>query len=252
MAENESNVDESIDINLRPIDEIVRRAVLLLSLVRRAAIEPADPSSEEDDAFERETDRFELYSWAKREFADTWAEDEHVLLSIPAGELLSDHVEHCLSAAPPANALCWSLGVVDDLTSDDIETLPLDHLLNWASTPWDEVGRLARKASLRDEERIAQMRERWELWYWRATLDDTDLDPGEDLGELVGDVAAGASESDLVNLIDADFGVDGQPFRSIDADQQATIAQLAEHNLIALNWVCGFGDSWESVPHYPD
>ena len=252
MDENDFNIEESIEIDLRPIDEIVRRAVLLLSLVRRATMEEADPSGDENDAFERETDRFELYSWSKRELASVWTEEEQALLGTPAGEASPDQADLCLSASLPANAICWSLGIVDELTISDIDNLNLDRLLGWASQPWDEVSRLAGKASSRDEESIAQMRERWELWNWRAMLDETDLEPGEDLDDVVGDVAVVALETGLIEVVDGDFAVDGQPFRSINSDQHGAIAHLAENYLVALNWVCGFGDTWDNVPLYPD
>lgn len=253
MAEpTDVNGEDSIDINLRPVGEVVRRAVLLISLVRRAGMEQGDPGGDENDAFERETDRFELYSWARKELANAGTDDEQALLNTPAGELAPAQADRCLSASLPASALCWSLGVVGSLSPGDADNPPLDQLFNWAPQPWDEASRFAKNARLRDEETIAQEREKWELWYWRATLEAADLEPDEDLDELLGDVVGVAADAGLIDVIDGDFSLDGKAFELVNPDRQATIAHLSEDYLRALNWVCGFGDSWESVPLYPD
>lgn len=244
--------DEMIDINLRSIDETVRRAVVLVSLVRRAAMEEANPSDGENEAFERETDRFELYSWSWKELASARTEEERDVLHTPAGELSQQQTDQCLEASFPANALCWTLGVVDELGPSDAQNVELDPLLAWSPQPWDDLDRLVKKSSLRDEVVIAQERERWELWFWRATLEEGDLEPDEDMRELVANVAVAASEAGLISERDEDFDVNGQPFRQVEAELRSVLAERAEAYLLALNWVCGFGDSWDDVPLYPD
>lgn len=251
-ASNPPGEDDILDIELRPVDQVFRRAVLLATLVRRAAFEKPGPEAGEQDPFERETDRFDLYSWAMKELSNTATADEQSLLRAPVGDLAQEEIDLCLASALPANALMWALGGTSSLGLNDTPESIVETLLGWTMGPWDEVGRAAKGQTLRSEELIAFERERWELWYWRATLDESDLDPGETLHDVVADVAEDAIDVGIIDVSERDFAFDGRPFGSISGDEQERIADLAEGYLIALNWVCGFGSSWDDVPLYPE
>lgn len=244
--------DDSLDIELRSLDAAYRRAVLLATLVRRAAVEEPIPEAGEQDPFERETDRFELYSWASKELGETATDSEQTLLRAPIGGLTQEDIDVCLASALPANALMWALGGKDSLDLGDNPKAIVEALLGWASRPWDDVGRAAGKHRLRSEELVAFERERWELWHWRATLDESDLDPGETLQGLVADVAEEAAVAGIVDVSERDFAVDGRPFGSLSEDEQERVTDEAEGYLVALNWLCGFGSSWDDVPLYPE
>lgn len=244
--------DNTIDIELRSPDDIARRLVVLTSLVRRAALEGSDPTAGEQDAFERETDRFELYSWTMKELHDVVTSSELSLLQAPAGSLIQNDIDQCLACVIPAQALRWSLGAIDRLNPSDAPEGLVEALLAWSPGPWDELSRFGRTLGLRDEESIATERERWELWHWRATLEPADIDPHESLDDVVSVVTDEARSAGLVESAKGDFAVAGQPFRALPDEQRTHIAELAEGYLIALNWVCGFGDSWDDTPIYPE
>jgi hypothetical protein len=54
-----------------------------------------------------------------------------------------------------------------------------------------------------------------------------------------------------VPIVEGDFATDaGIPYSRLDPDHRADIAWLAELRLRTLNWVCGYGSSWESAPLY--
>lgn len=250
----EPSDDDTIEIELRSRDEIARRVVVLASLVRRAAMEASAPDvgAGEQDAFERETDRFELYSWAVKELGDSATADELSLLRAPAGALLADDIDQCLAASGPAQALRWSLGALDRLAPEDTPDAFVETLLAWCPGPWDEISRFGRRFGVRGEDEIASERERWELWHWRAALDHESLEPGESIDEVLSIVADEAAAADLIHLADGDFAVDGVPFHGLSEGEQTRVADISEGYLLALNWVCGFGDSWDDVPLYPE
>lgn len=244
--------NDTIEIEPRQVDAIARRAAVLVALIRRAAFESPDADEGENDAFTLETDRFDLYSWVRREAATAMTERERSLLATPAGDLDEESVDECLLATVPARALAWSLRALDALSPSDSPELHADTLTGWAPEPWNEVGRWMRKLVPRPEAALAEERERWELWHWRATLTRDHVEPGEDLASVVADVAREASNSGLIVSTQDDFAVDGKPFGSIPTDRRETVALLAQGYLHALDWICGFGDTWDDVPLYPD
>jgi hypothetical protein len=241
MPVNGAHDDDALDIELRPVHELLERTVVLAALAQRGIIE-VDAERQE---YERETDRFELLTWARSALAETVTSDELRLLATPSGEL-GDDISRCDSALIEASSLAWALGVVP---SDPLP-VPQDgdaeeRLLAWAPAPWSDLGRLARTLSPRPEEAVAAERERWEVWYWRSV--DAD-DPG-----AIADVAADLAGTDLIPVADGDLATDAaEPFGTLTPDEQGDIAWLAEHRLRALNWACGFGADWDSVPLYPD
>ncbi len=245
------SIDDTIEINPRPVEDLARRTTLLVTLIRRALLETPD-DTDDTDTFARETDRFELYSWARREFMSIITGDERSVLESPVGELGLNAINWCLSASIPARALLWALNAQHSLSPADTPAAEMDILMGWAPEPWEEFDRLARRNVRRPEEELAQERERWELWYWRATLTAEDVQPGETLRDTVAEVARDAERADLINVVENDFAVEGRPFSLLSPDEQDRAAELAEGYLIALNWVCGIGASWEDVPLYAE
>ena len=238
----ESDHDDTLDIQVRPAIELVRRAALLAIVAERGVLEI---DAERGD-YERDTDRFELLSWARGALAGTVTGEELSLLATPIGDL-GDDLSRCDDALTEAAAIAWALGVVE---TDRLPVPPdgaaMERVMEWAPSPWTDLDRIARKLQMRDEGSIAMERERWELWYWRAN--DADEATGS-VSEVVTDLA----ESGLIPIIESDFATDAaEPFGALTPDEQEEIAWLAEHRLRSLNWVCGFGDDWESVPLYPD
>ncbi len=60
-------------------------------------------------------------------------------------------------------------------------------------------------------------------------------------------------ETGLIPVADGDLTDDnGVPFYRLSEEQQDDVAWLAELRLRALNWACGFGESWETAPLYLD
>jgi hypothetical protein len=245
MAEQNGQMseDDSIDIRPWPVMELIGRAVVLASVARRGTLEV----DSERDIFDLETDRFDLVTWTRTELQNWVSDRELELLSRPVGELNDDDLAECDDALISASTIAWTLRAVPSA----ILPMPQDgvaegQVLEWAPEPWAKVRALQSAARLRSDDELARERERWELWYWRAT----DVADGTD---ALADVVAELGESDLIPIVDGDFATDaGIPFSSLGQDDQDDVAWLSELRLRALNWACGFGDSWETAPLYLD
>ncbi len=234
--------DDALDIEVRPAIDLVRRAAVLAAVAERGVLE-VDTDRE---TYERDTDRFELFSWARGALAGAVTPTELRLLETPVGEL-GDELARCDEALTAGAAIAWSLGIVEtDRLPVPADGAAEERLLGWAPAPWTDLDRLARRIEPRDDQAIATERERWEVWYWRS------FDADEATGS-VADVVADLIDSGLIPIVEGDLATDAaEPYSALTPDEQEEIAWLAEHRLKALNWACGFGDGWDTVPLYPD
>ena len=235
--------DDSIDIQPWPTIELIGRGVALTTVARRGALEVDD----DRDEFDLETDRFDLVTWTRTELQNWITDDELRILNASIGELSDDDLSTCDNALVSATAIAWSVNAVKAprLPLPEQETID-EQTLDWAPQPWDKVRALQSRARIRSDEELAAERERWELWYWRATEADEDA---EALAEVVQEV----KESDLLPIVDGDFATDdGTPYNRLSEEEQDDVAWLAGLRLRTLNWVCGFGETWETAPLYLD
>ncbi len=231
-------MDDELDIQPWPVLELIGRAVALASVAKRGMMEVDD----ESDVFSQETDRFELSTWARTELSNWITDSELAVLNAPIGDLSEDQMLLAEEAMYAAGAVAWALRAVND------EQLPLpdkddfnSSVIVWAPGPWDRVRLLQKRVRLRSDEELAVERERMELWHWRSNNEVS----AEELAEVVAEVA----EAGLITVSDGDFATDdGTPFAALPEDVRDDIAWISEQRLRALNWVCGFGDSWETAP----
>lgn len=235
--------EDSIDIQPWPVIELIGRGVALATVARRGMLEVDD----ERDDFDLETDRFDLVTWARTELQNWITDDELRILNTTTSEMSDDDLSTCDNALVSATAIAWALRAVST------ERLPLpeqeevdQQTLAWAPEPWNKVRSLQSRARIRTDEELASERERWELWFWRTTeaMEDPDA---------ISDVVEELQETGLIPVVDGDLANDeGTPFGQLSEDEQDDVAWLAELRLRTLNWVCGFGESWESAPLYLD
>jgi len=241
--------DDYIDIQPWPAAELVGQLVAHVALGRRGLIE-LDSAA---DAIEQETDRFELEAWARTELSSWLEPAESEVLAMPAGELSPEQADVCADAILVASTIAWAIRIVN---SDHLP-LPVDNqaeqrTLDWAPGPWIPVRNVVKAARLRSDEELAQERERWEIIHWRTTLfedpamaDDDRSALSDILGELAGNPALQATDHDLA--LD-----DGTAIGDLDASALEDLQRLSGIRLMALNWVCGFGESPTRAPLFVD
>ncbi|MCO5215925.1 MAG: hypothetical protein M9953_12620 [Thermomicrobiales bacterium] len=230
-------MDDELEIQPWPVLELIGRAVALTSVARRGLMEV----DEDDDVFTRETDRFELSTWVRTELTNWITDTELEIIQTPIGNLTEEQMLTADEALSAAGAVAWALrGVTDEyMPVPDTEEFNAA-VLAWAPTPWDKVRNLQKRVRLRSDEDLAGERERMELWYWRSGLVTS-----EELDEVVAEINA----ADLMPTADGDLAVvGGIAYGMLSEEARDDIAWVAEQRLRALNWVCGFGDSWETAP----
>jgi hypothetical protein len=245
-------VDE-LDIELRTAHDVAVRMVCIGAVCRRAFLESGEDTAALD---ERQAERFDLAAWLQHEgLAGAVSPNEWETIQTPVGRLGAD-VAACLSWQSEAFvALAWALGLLDSMPGypTTAEPGPLFELI---PSPWDESRGFTSQARLRDETTIARERERAELWAWRAEMDEIlasgDATTVDETIAAIGEVAREAHRAGLLPApVARDFAVSESSYRELPGATRADAVSVTEHRLRALNWVCGFGVSWDDVPLDP-
>ena|GEM_PF-1731348 len=262
--------DEFIDIETRPAAAVARRAIILSAVCRRAFLElddgderttsfAGDPSDEDeepgddDHAAADAGDGFDLLAWLLAEGMDAdLTPDEVALLRAPIGTLDRDEAEALTWTVEALAGLTWSLGLTEP--SPPLDTpADGDRLLATLPEPESRTGAFCREARLRDEDQLAAARDEAEMWDWRAGLQPELRHPDRgrqrEARDVLAEVVAEARESGLLpNPSGTDLVVGSAPYATVDDGTVANLATIAAHRLHALNWICGFGETWDTVP----
>jgi hypothetical protein len=241
-------MDDEIDIELRGATEISLRAIIVAAVLQRISLEDVAERSDLDVVGEA----FDLREWLLTErLADALTSREARIFETSVGEIPR---EDCLDLSWQSEALAallWSIGV-QKLHAFGL--LPeLASLLENVPHPWDRVSGWVEQAQPRPESDIAREREVADLCYWRLgaeierrlahTRERTAYEQA--IREVVTEAAAAGHPVDAKR---GDFVVSERLVRDIGAEELHKLAAMAEERLRALNWVSGFGTSWDDVP----
>lgn len=241
--------NEYIDIQTWPVQVMVGRLVSLATVGRRGAIE-ADQAT---DVFDAETDRFDLQSWAALELQPWLSVEEARILRTPVGELTEDDLASSADALTASAAIAWALRVLPE----DALTIPPNsadgqRLLEWSPRPWTRVRGVVKSVRVRSDEELANEREKWDIVVWRISLFQ-DADDATNDRTALAEAISEASAAKLLRTDGIDFLTDaGLSFAKMSDDDLAELEHVAGIRLRSLNWVCGFGEDWESAPLFLD
>ena len=247
--EADADLDDDLEITLRPPALVVGRALVLAAVCRRAHLEIAPQDLGADDP---EGERFDLAGWIVEEGLDpAMTANEHRLLKTRLGKVAREEVVAASWHVEGLAALAWTLGLLEAPPPYDAPVAPGD-LLARLPAPWQSTRALRTGATLRPEAEIAFERERAEIWHWRAeTASLTAAEPAElkNLRAAIREVAEEAHAAGLLMAVAGhDFPVRGRPYREASVADREALALVTAERLRALNWLCGFGPDWEHVP----
>jgi hypothetical protein len=239
---------DEIDVELRPPAEVRARALILAAVVRRLALEDAAP----DDAGDVLGDAFDEREWLRDQgIENELSRREADLLSSPPGSLERGAIVEASWQGEALVALGWAIGMLDmppvDTTSDPRPVLTL------VPRPWDPIGNWMSDPTLVSESDAVRERERAEIWHWRATSEllrreGTPTDR-QDVEAAIRDVAAEALAAGILPVLhDGDFLARGRRVKDLAGRDLDELIAVTGQRLRALNWLCGFGDSWDDVP----
>jgi hypothetical protein len=250
MAERDGLLEEpdEIDVELRTPAEVRTRVLILAAILRRLALENAP----DDDAAELLADAFDEREWLRDQgLAGALTKREAALLSSPLGSLAPEAIVEASWQGEGLIALAWAIGIVEmppiDATSDPRPVIDI------APRPWDAVEGWMMDPSIVSESDAVRERELAEIWHWRATtellLREGSPADREDYEAAIREVATEAlAAGKLPALRDGDLPARGRSIRDLAGDDLDELTAVTGQRLLALNWVCGFGDSWDDVP----
>lgn len=115
----------------------------------------------------------------------------------------------------------------------------------------------AEGGKLRNADEIERERDAARVWHWRARTAQlgaagADVELPERYASLDQLIAATAMRGFEQGLLPApmrgDFRAYDKVYRHLAPEQQAEAASIALERHHALNWLCGLGETWDSVP----
>ena len=250
MPEDDLTVEDlEVEIDLRPAREVAERLLVLGAVCRRAFLE-AEP---EDVADDLDAERFDLAAWLRSEgLEDAATPSERRFLATRVGRLDPEQAAAASWQTEAMVPLGWALGLIEAMPPYDRVADPTP-LLATVPAPWDATAPFRQAAALRDEAAIVAERERAELWFWRAETAELLVRAAgrerTDLLAAVRDVAHDAVDAGVLPaLAGDDFPAWDRPYRDLDSAALDEVGAVATERLRALNWLCGFGASWDDVP----
>ncbi len=239
--------EESIDIQLRAPEQIAIRAIILSALAHRGFLE----LEALDDDSEADGERFDLLSWLRDERLLSYGDPSEIAaLQAPTGTLGHEEALSLTWSTEALAPLCWALGLLPGLPAAD-QAVDAAMLLALTPASGSPTAEFLAVAALRREEDIATAREAAELWYWRATVQDllntaSPTDRSDLVAAILETAAEGAAQGILPPPAHGDFSVNSGPYAL--ASDHESLALRTDCRLRALNWLCGFGMSWDTVP----
>ncbi len=242
---DEDLAEDELEINLRPTPEIGRRLLILAALAEHLSFADGAGSGPDERAFST----FDLREWLREE--EIWSDltqDEVLLLAEgtrPGEEPDQFSVQETIEALA---ALAWALHLVPDLAAD----LPanVDTLVPALPHPWDSTKAWLQGLNLRSLDEVAIGREAAELWTWRLlTEDDLHEAFDDEQEELRAVIREAEREGRAAGVLPrGGFRVQGRDISTLNLTERNTLLATSLARLRALNWVCGYGDRWDSVP----
>lgn len=248
MAEDPSQAEvaeDELEINLRPVPAIARRLLILAALAEHLSFANGEVSSFD----ERASSTFDLREWLRAE--EIWpdlTQDEVLLLAdgTPASEEPDQFsVQETLEAL---SALAWTVQLLADLEAD----LPaaVATVIPSLPQPWDSTVSWMSGLELRSLDEIAARREAAELWTWRFLTEDDLRDAfateQEELRVVIRDAEREGRAAGV--LPRGGFRVQGRDISTLNLTERNTLLAASLARLKALNWVCGYGERWDTVP----
>ena len=240
---------DEIDVNPRQAEEIAARLIVLATLNRRIGIELSMLLLPGAQQYAEETDRFDLYSWARKELADWISIEELAFLKTSVGKMTDEQMSDHGYDLDAALALAWALGIVGSphLTVHPIGASDheIERMMNWAPEPWDRVKGKLRRLKLRSVDELWNERERCAIVWYRWALAQL-KESSETKAALAMVVQVGESLGLSVKAGDLVF--DGLPIEQLPEETQLSISDVAIAYLHALSWTCGVTSGLWDVP----
>lgn len=241
--------DDIVDIRLRSAADVATRCIILGALLNRAALEESAGEAESELAAEA----FDLRGWLHTEgLWDELTPKEKTFLSARLGAIPPEDVVAASWQGAGLDALAWALGLLPSLPPTGLGDFDL--LVHELPHPWQKTGPWIAARGLRPEREIAREREIAEIWEWRVSMEMARrLAEGRDLETIEQAIATTTQEGQAAGLLapgkSGGFrSGEGVSITRAGLDELDRLTAITTERLLALNWLCGFGDNWDDVP----
>ena len=240
--------EDEIDVELRTAREVRSRILILASILRRLALEDVSQELQGDPG----ADAFDEREWLREEgLTSHLTAQEAAILDSPLGSIAPEAIVEVSWQGEALAALAWAIGVRDMPPVEATQNLGpiIDHL----PRPWDATNAWMSDSAVVDESDAVREREHAEIWHWRATTEllRREASPA-DRRDYEAAIAEVTAEADIAGfgqaLRDGDFQVRGRNIKEILDTELDELIDITGQRLRALNWLCGFGTSWDDVP----
>ena len=241
--------EDSLEIELRPPQEVAERCIILAALIRRLWIESSFASAEAGDW---RAEAFDLREWLRTEgLWNSLTTLETEFLQRAVGDATEDQIAVVAWQAAGLTALGWALGQVDLLPPGDLGDVTV--VVRAVPAPWDSISDWTRAAFLRPETEIAAERDRAEILEWRFGIEGPRrLSGGLERADYDAAIREVVREARAARLLDpdseTDFAIGDKLVTSVTDHDLERLSAIAEERLRALNWLCGYGTTWDAVP----
>ncbi len=237
-----------IDIELRTPDEIRARILTLSAILRRLALETPPQDGKGDPL----ADAFDEREWLRDlGLQHQVTAREATLLDSPIGAIAAEAIPEVSWHGEALVALAWAVGI-RDMPRVDAASDP-DPIMDHVPRPWDVIDAWMSESAIVSESDAARHREFAEIWHWRAAtevlLREASATDRRDYMVAIAEVAAEALAAGIVPALRGrDFPVRGRSFNELSDTEVDELVAVTGQRLRALNWLCGFGKSWDDVP----
>jgi hypothetical protein len=239
---------DEIDVELRSPGEVRTRVLILATVLRRLALE--NPAIE--DGGDLSAEAFDEREWLREQGLEReLTPGEAALLDSPLGSVAPEAVGEASWQGEALVLLGWAIEAVPmppvAAVSDPRPVIDI------VPRPWDKTENWLRDPAFVSESGAVRQREIAEIWYWRLTTEvlrrTASAVDRQNYEVAIHDVAREALAAGLVpDLHNGDFLVDGRGIKDLSENDVDELIAVTGQRLRALNWLCGFGSSWDDVP----
>jgi hypothetical protein len=240
--------EDDIDIEIRSSVEVRTRILILGAILRRLAIESAPL----DGQTESIADAFDEREWLREQgLSRDLTPAEAALLDNSIGSIPAEAIVETSWQGEAFATLCWAIRTLD-MPPVGIVFDP-GPVIDNVPRPWDDVHGWLDDPTIATEAEVVREREIAEIWYWRVRTEvlrrSSSPAEGQEYEDAIQDVAFEALDAGLIpTLHERDFPVKGGSIRELSENEIDELVAITSQRLRALNWLCGFGASWDDVP----
>jgi hypothetical protein len=240
--------EDEIDVELRSSVEVRTRVLILAAVLRRLALEGV---AREGDS-ESLADAFDEREWLREQcLLQDLTPREAALLDSPLGSVAPEAILETSWQGEALVALGWAIRAHDMPPTGTF--FNLRSVIESVPRPWDDIQHWLGDPAIVSEEEAVREREVAEIWHWRVTAEGlrrgSSTADRQDYDDAIRDVAVEASAAGLVPALhEGDFTLGGRSIKELSANHLDELVALTTQRVRALNWLCGFGASWDDVP----